>query len=400
MLHVSQPVSEGVARWVALLAADQVARGWSVHVASPDGALRSDVLAGGDGQLSQDVLAAGAAHHVWDASRGPGAAVLSEARALAAIIKRVDPDLVHLHSSKAGLAGRLVLRGSRPTIFQPHCWSFEAVGGLVAKVSKAWERFGARWATRTICVSSQEQKAGVAAGVPQLGSVVIRNGVDLKRWPMATAADRRQARLELDLPANAPIAVTVGRLAPQKGQDVLLKAWPRVLSAVPGAQLYLVGDGPDRDALRAAAARLSGVHVVGSRNDVGLWLAASDVVVMPSRWEGLALTALEAAATGRSLVATDVAGMGEVIGEGDAKAGVIVPLGGELVPMLAHCLAERLKNLDLASQEGDNGRSRAVAEFDLKTALDRTAALTMILCAMRADEVRADQKLDAGVGDV
>ena len=68
-----------------------------------------------------------------------------EARALAGLIGSLAPDLVHLHSSKAGLAGRLALRGRRTTVFQPHAWSFEAVHGAVRAAGIAWERLAARW---------------------------------------------------------------------------------------------------------------------------------------------------------------------------------------------------------------------------------------------------------------
>ncbi len=106
---------------------------------------------------------------------------------------------------------------------------------------------------------------------------------------------------------------------------MLLEAWPAVRARVPGARLVLVGDGPTEPELRAAAGE--GVDLVGPRKDVPDWLAAADVVVAPSRWEGMALTLLEAMATGRSVVATEVAGAGEALGD---EAGRIVPI--ESVP--------------------------------------------------------------------
>ncbi|NEA48622.1 glycosyltransferase, partial [Streptomyces sp. SID10815] len=69
----------------------------------------------------------------------------------------VRPDLVHAHSAKAGLAGRLAVRGRIPTVFQPHAWSFEAVGGATAALALRWERWGTRWAARTVCVSEAER---------------------------------------------------------------------------------------------------------------------------------------------------------------------------------------------------------------------------------------------------
>ncbi len=120
-MHVSQPGDGGVAAVVVQLARDQVERGLDVVVAGPPPAA-----------LKPAVLTAGARFLDWDAKRSPGPGSVLEARALARVIAAEDPDLVHLHSSKAGLAGRLALRGRRPTLFQPHSWSFEALHGPCA----------------------------------------------------------------------------------------------------------------------------------------------------------------------------------------------------------------------------------------------------------------------------
>ncbi|KIF05101.1 glycosyl transferase family 1, partial [Streptomyces sp. RSD-27] len=99
----------------------------------------------------------------------------------ARLIRRVRPDLLHAHSAKAGLAGRMAVRGSLPTVFQPHAWSFDAVGGTTAALALRWERAGARWAHRVLCVSEAERRAGEAEGVTARWAV-IRNGVDLAHF--------------------------------------------------------------------------------------------------------------------------------------------------------------------------------------------------------------------------
>jgi glycosyltransferase involved in cell wall biosynthesis len=234
------------------------------------------------------------------------------------------------------------VRGRRVTVFQPHAWSFAAVTGPVRRASLAWERLAARWADVVVSVSEGERADGVACGVAARSWAVVPNGADLARF---VVADRAAARLRLGLP-DAPLVVCVGRLSRQKGQDVLLAAWPSV--DVPGATLALVGDGPDAGSLSAAAG--PGVRLVGRRDDVADWYAAADVVVVPSRWEGMALTALEALACGRPVVATDVAGMREIAGGVDVvpvedPAALAVALGGRLrspVPAsVARAAAER-----------------------------------------------------------
>lgn len=350
VLHVAQPTTAGVARVVADLTADQLARGWDVTVACPT-----------DGTLAANVVAAGARHLAWPAGRTPGPSVPAEAVRLRAGIQRVRPDVVHLHSSKAGLVGRLLLHGRLPTLFQPHAWSFLAVSGAARQLTVRWERLAAGWADRLLVVSEQERADGEAAGV-RGRYVHVPNGVDLTAW---IPADRPSARRALGL-ADGPLAVCVGRLSAQKGQDVLLQAWDDVRADVPGALLVLVGDGPDRTALEARAG--DDVLFTGARSDVRTWLTAADVVVLPSRWEGLSLVALEALAVGRSLVASDVAGVREQVGE---DAGAVVPTQDPAA--LAAALTARLRDRVTADREGAAGRRRVERSFDLSRTAGRVA---------------------------
>ena len=291
VLHVAQPVDAGVARCVTDFAADQRAHGLDALVACPP-----------DGPLSSWLRDAEVPCTAWPATRSPGPSVPAETRRLARVVRTWQPDLVHLHSSKAGLAGRLALRGRVPTVFQPHAWSFSAVTGPLYAASLAWERLAARWADAIVCVSASERDSGADRGIRARRWAVVENGVDLTRYAPSSRADARRG---LPVDGARPLVVCVGRLSRQKGQDVLLDA-ARSLDA----DVVLVGDGPDRSALEAAAP--PNVRLVGRRDDVATWYAAADVVAVPSRWEGMALAALEALASGRPVVASDVTGMADI----------------------------------------------------------------------------------------
>ena len=335
------------------LVRDQVDRGWEVAVVSPlHGLLEGDV-----GPLAADAERSGARHVLWPAHRPPNRDTPAETRLLRRILRRERPDVVHLHSSKAGLAGRLVLRGGTPTVFHPNGWSFLAGHGLVQRGAVWWERFATRWAAAIICVSQAEVRLGEEQGLRARWEV-IPNGVDLHGFAAATAEDRRDARARIGL-GDEPLAVCVGRLSSEKGQDVLLEAWPAVLAEVPVARLVLVGSGRDDEALRAAAP--DRVLFAGERDDVPDWLAAANVVAMPSRREGLPLTMLEAMARTRSVVCTDVGGAREAIGE---DAGAVVP--PEDPPQLARALARRLVDPERADAEGRAGRRRVERSYDLR----------------------------------
>ena len=102
---------------------------------------------------------------------------------------------VHLHSSKAGLAGRLALRCRVPTLFQPHAWSFDAVDGLARRGALAWERWATRWAAAVVCVSAAERDSGIRLGV-RARYEVVPNGVDLDKFAAADELNRGVATLD------------------------------------------------------------------------------------------------------------------------------------------------------------------------------------------------------------
>ncbi len=340
VLHVAETTDGGVGTVLRQLLAAQVEAGWRVLVAAPHDPVTAAAI--------------GAARWVdWRPGAKPGPGWPGQLRTLAALVRTEQPDLVHLHTSMAGLSGRLVLRGRRPTLFQPHSWSFYAVTGPARRVALTWERFGARWSTAVLCVSEDERTQAVRARIG--GRLqVVPNGVALDGVRPA----REQARRDLGLSPDEPLVVCVGRLHRQKNQHQLLDVWPQVLAAVPLARLALVGEGPDRDALQAR--RPERTLFVGHTSDVPTWLAAADVVVQPSLWEGMSLSLLEAMAAARPVVVTDVPGMREVVRPG---TGAVVAPGDDAA--LAAAVLARLQDPALAEQEGASARACVVAEHDL-----------------------------------
>ena len=366
VLHVTQSTDGGIATYLGTLAADQIHRGWRVTlVCPPEGPLPE--LARGVPGIS--VLA-------WEATRDPGPSVLGEVRSLRRLTRAVSPDLIHLHSSKAGLIGRLAApRGKTPIVYQPHAWSFEAVTGLKRQVSIVWERVGARLCQQMICVSEAERQRALQEGV--VGPMkVILSGVEIDRLRSVRNVDRRQAREALGLP-EGPLAVCVGRLCEQKGQDVLLAAWRAVLRAAPDARLALVGDGELKSQLRFM--RLPNVIFAGTREDVPRWLRAADLVVAPSRWEGFSLAIIEAMALGRTVVATDVDGVREALGDNIGKV-----VASDDPRALVGPIVDRLLDTDLAAREGRRATRRVERYFDMRRTHDEIARLYDDLLEVKA----------------
>jgi glycosyltransferase involved in cell wall biosynthesis len=279
-----------------------------------------------------------------------------------------------LHSSKAGLVGRLALRGSTPTVFVPHAWSFDAASGKAAQAALAWERVAAwQWTDLVLCVSAAEYHRGVSAGI-RTTYQVTRNGVDITRVRTAAHAgpDRSELTRLIGVSPEVRLAVCLGRLTEQKGQDVLAAAWPMV----PGGadrQLVFVGDGPDAEHLQAATAGDRSVTFTGGlpRSQALAWLAAADLVVVPSRWEGMALVPLEALALGSPVVASDVTGLREAL---CPEVGHVVPPDDPAA--LATAVSDWLTRAVGPDREAVAAAARARAEdhFSLAstvTAIDR-----------------------------
>lgn len=365
-----------MARVVADLAGAQTQAGVRAVVACPEG-----------GSLSRQAVAAGAEVQRWAAVRELGPCIASETRRAHRLIRRVAPDVVHAHSAKAGLAARLAVRGGVPTVYQPHAWSFEAVEGRTARLARAWERRAARWTDRVLCVSEAERRTGQQAGVVARWAVV-HNGV-----PEAGTGGRAAARAELSqlsgVPAHAPLVVCVGRLCRQKDQRTLLRAWSRIAEAAPDAWLALVGDGPDRRELGVLSESAPGrVLFAGASDEVNRWYAAADLVVLPSRWEGMALTPLEAMACGRPVVVTDVGGARESLPPQQHES-CLVPPGDP--DALAESVTHLLREPELREFLGESARKHVRAEFDVR----QTAA--EVLCVYR-DLLGAPAHTPAGSG--
>jgi len=306
VLHVSQPGDGGTAAVVRTLVSADSDAGRSVAVVSPGGAL-GDWAGRNDVEWTELPL-----------SRRPGTADLRHVRVLRRLLPQVD--LVVLHSSKAGAVGRLALaslpRASRPScVFYPHAWSWYTAGPA-RTFYRRFERIASRWADRIVTVSEPELRDGrrrlPRSAVAKLR--LIENGVDVGHFvPTGPAAPR----------PPGPFIVCVGRLCEQKGQDLAIEALQML--GMEDVTLCLVGDGPDRSRLEGLARDLEMERWVRfeSDQDPRPFYRSADVVLVPSRWDGMPLVLLEAMACGASVLATRSAAAG--LPDGGALAIVEAP---------------------------------------------------------------------------
>ena len=241
---------------------------------------------------------------------------------------------------------------------------------------------------RLIAVSDAIVEKLVAEGRDTTAISRIYNGVDLERFDEATGGEA--IRAEFGIPANAPLAVVVGRLEPEKGHPTLIEAWPVVHHHFTSAHLLVVGEGSERDRLEGlAAAHLraeiccASVHFLGRREDVPQILAAADVVVMPSYREAQGLAIVEALAANRPVIASNVGGIPEMIHSGEN--GILVP--SQDPSALASAIALLFRDRALAEKLANAGHELVHAKFCVDDMLRDIEAIYMLTVGGPASDV-------------
>ncbi|HID76995.1 MAG TPA: glycosyltransferase [Planctomycetaceae bacterium] len=265
-------------------------------------------------------------------------------------------DLLQSFLFHANIVGRLAAR--RAAVRRVVC-------GIRVAEPRRWHRWVDRltqtMVDRYVCVSQAVADFATSrAGLAAEKLVVIPNGVDLDRYPPDCPADLEA----FGIPRSSPVVTFVGRLEPQKGPEWLVRNAPSWLEQLPACHLLLVGDGPQRRRLERIRRRLGiaqRVHLLGWRPDVPEILAASHLVVLPSRWEGMPNVILEAMATGRPVLATDVEGVQELLGP--AAKGQTVAWGDSVG--FARRVVALLSDPQLAARIGQANRQRAERQFPI-----------------------------------
>ena len=212
---------------------------------------------------------------------------------LVRVFRRGQYDVVHTHSSKAGILARLAARiASVPVVVHTvHGWGFnDRQRPLVRNAYVSLERWCARFTDALITVTPRDAERGLSIGIGQPGLyTTIRSGIDIVRF--GASRQRREAvRAELGLAKGDRVVISVMRLTPQKAPLDLIDAVARLVRDVPDARVVIVGDGPLRNAVETRRRELGlGERLIltGIRRDVPELLSAADVLALSSLWEGL-----------------------------------------------------------------------------------------------------------------
>ena len=248
--------------------------------------------------------------------------------ALARAFRRLRPEIVHTHSSKAGIVGRAAARlaGVPIVVHSIHGFGFnDRQPAWMRRTLVAAERAAAPWTTHFVSVAATHLERGTALGIVAAERAsVVRSGVHLadlaQAAERATGADPAALRARLGLPAAGPIVGMVACLKPQKAPLDFVEAAALVAAERPDASFVVAGDGPLRPAIEARARTLGldgRLSLLGWRRDVPDLLAAFDVSVLTSLWEGLPRVVPESIAAGTPIVATAVDGTAEILRDGE-----------------------------------------------------------------------------------
>ena len=287
-------------------------------------------------------------------------------------IRQNKPDIVHTHLFKSDLHGRLAARMAGvpvviSTLHNCHNWARNPILGNLYGAN-------ARLADHLIAVSDEVRDYSIRyTHVDPKKTTTIANAIPLARFENKRA-EGQKIREEFNVPENSPLLGIVARLTEQKDHDNFLHAAQRILQDAPEARFLIVGDGPLAESLKALAATLkiqNSVIFTGNRKDIPSVLAALDILVFSSRWEGLPVALLEGLASSLPVVATNVGGVPGVIQHG--VTGLLVPPSNP--DALASSCLSLIKDTSLRGKIAQAGYEHVQANYGMDGMVNRTVAL-------------------------
>ncbi len=288
------------------------------------------------------------------------------------ILRTLRPTVTNVGTPKAGLLGGFAAWLNRvPCRFYTlHGLRFETTTGLRRKLLILAERLACRFAHRVVCVSHSVREKAIASGLVDRERALIFgagscNGVDVARFAPTQQRIWRAAELrrQFGIPADAPVALFVGRLTCDKGIAELIEAFLQLENRIPNLRLLLVGSFEDGDPLPEDIRKHLETHdrviLAGPVNDTAPYYAMADVLVLPSHREGLPTVVLEAHAAGKPVIGAAATGIVDLLVDGET--GLLFPVGD--VSSLANAIARLIEDKALARKLADAGRDQVKRKF-------------------------------------
>lgn len=266
-------------------------------------------------------------------------------------LRQQSIDLVHAHGTRASSNVLWAARSLKiPVIYTIHGWSFHQDQSLLVRTVRVLgEKFLTRRSALNISVSKSNQESGKKL-IRDFESIVVNNGIDRKKFnPDSQFPD---IRAELNLPKDKTLVLFIARFTSHKQPLALIEAFKEAVKLHPSMHLLMVGDGDQKEeAVRIIEAQglKNDITLVGFRQDVPAVLAAADIFVLPSLWEGLPIGLLEAMSMGKAIIASKVDGTIEIVHH--EENGLLIDTK-ELVPGLTRALIGLSQSAPLREQYG------------------------------------------------
>lgn len=341
--------------------------GWEVDVLTTDSTFQEILRKNNIGVVDLDVI--------WRSVR-PIRDIIGIYK-LYSFLKNSNYTIVHTHTSKAGFVGRLAakLAGIPIIIHTVHGFAFhEKSNPLFLYIFSSLERLASHWCDKIVTVSNFHKEWALRLKICSKDKIVaIPNGINKER--IIPTLSKEEVLRELRLSQDMFIILTVGRLAPQKGIEYLLRATPLIKFQIDKPfKILIVGEGPLRRRLENLAQKLDiseNVLFLGFRSDIGNILNIADIVVLPSLREGLSIALLEAMAAGKVIITTSIGSNKEVIENG--VSGILVPLKDSVI--LAKAILGVLNNKELALRLGENAQNRYMKYYTEEKMLQKYMGL-------------------------
>jgi glycosyltransferase involved in cell wall biosynthesis len=309
---------------------------------------------------------------------------------LARLIRRGRYQIVHTHTAKAGFLGRLAaaLVGSPIIVHTVHGVTFhEQIPRFQRGFYLLLERVAARFTHQFVAVGEDVKNIYLRSGIGEAQAYeTIYSGMPLEDFLTAGRMgdpEREALRAELGVGPGEQVVAMAARLEARKGHIYLFQAVQRLMDRHPGLRVWILGDGDLRPQLEWQAAALGiteRVRFLGHRTDLPRVLAAADISVLTSLWEGLPRVLVQSAAAGRPILTFDVEGAWEIVREG--RNGFIVP--SRDVDAFSARLAQLLEDRAQARTFGEAGREQVGSQWTVETMLDRLDRMYQRLASRRA----------------
>jgi glycosyltransferase involved in cell wall biosynthesis len=335
----------------------------------PEGSLWAAAEATGCDLIALDALRR-SIHPIRDARAG---------RALRRLFGRIQPDVVHTHSSKAGVIARYAAAAAGvPVIVHTiHGMSFNRTQSLATRTLYRWlERRAARSTTAFISVADAMTEQAVRAGIaPRERFRTIHSGMEVDAF-VPDAAERERRRGEWGIDDGEVVVGTIARLFANKGYEAIIEAMPRALARNPRLRFVWIGDGAQRAAYErrlAAAGLRNRVHLTGliPPEAIPSHINGLDIVLHASRWEGLPRALVQGLLMGVPGISFDNDGAPEVIVPGET--GLLVPYGD--TDGLADAIAAFADDAPGRRVCGERGRAMCLDRFDWRVMVERIERL-------------------------